>query len=458
MPTTAVASLNVNWAPFDRGHLSRYEPLVRKVVTLPPSVALVVRAALSLRRYSALTAEPSAVTVSPVMLLDEHRIVSVDDHIIEHSRVWLDRMPAKYLDACPRVVELPLGHPLREGSEGPMQQWYFEGHFDGNTALSASAGTAFRDRGMEPQHFDDIRPGAVDPVARLADMDADGIWAELNFPNYPGFAGRRFQDTKDPDLGVACVRAWNDFALDEWAGSAPDRYIPLVIVPFWNIEEAVRELERGAAKGARTFSFPDNPANIGLPSFQTDHWDALWSVAEDTELPVCMHFGSGGIKDGLSADAPMAAHTSVMGSTLSHSMVELCLSPVFHRHPGLKVVYSEGQVGWMPFFVQRMDQVWDRYRFYRPTEKLKKRINADVPPSELFKRHIWGCFIDDAVGLQLRHQIGIDKIMFEADFPHDDSHFPNTRSDATKAMADISDDEVKLIVEDNARKLFRFAA
>jgi len=390
------------------------------------------------------------------MLKDDQKLISVDDHIIEHSRLWLDRMPAKYAATAPRVVELPSGHPLREGAEGPMQQWRFEGVIDGNTALSASAGTEFQERGMEPQHFDDIRPGAIDPRARLSDMDEDGVWAEINFPNYPGFAGRRFQKTEDPELGIACVKAWNDFAIDEWAAAAPDRYIPLVIVPFWDVREAVVELERCASKGARTFSFPDNPANIGLPSFQTDHWEPLWSTAEDTEMPVCMHFGSGGIKDGLSEDAPMAAHTSVMGSTLSHSMVELCFSPVFHRHPRLKVVYSEGQIGWMPFFVQRMDQVWDRYRFYRPTGKLKRKFNADVPPSELFRRHIWGCFIDDPVGLSLRHEIGIEKIMFEADFPHDDSHYPRTRVDAARMLAQIPDVEVALIVEGNARRLFRF--
>jgi predicted TIM-barrel fold metal-dependent hydrolase len=145
-----------------------------------------------------------------------------------------------------------------------------------------------------------------------------------------------------------------------------------------------------------------------------------------------------------------------MGSTLSHSMVELIFSPVFHSHHRLKVVYSEGQIGWMPFFVQRMDQVWGRYRFYRATGKLKKRINPDIPPSELFHRHVWGCFIDDNVGVQLRHQIGVDKILFEADFPHDDAHWPNTRVDIAKALADVPDDEVKKIVEDNARALFRF--
>jgi predicted TIM-barrel fold metal-dependent hydrolase len=105
-----------------------------------------------------------------------------------------------------------------------------------------------------------------------------------------------------------------------------------------------------------------------------------------------------------------------------------------------------------------MDQVWERYRFYRATGKLRRKIDTTIPPSELFKRHVWGCFIDDNVGVQLRHEIGIDKIMFEADFPHDDSHWPNTRADAVKAFANVPDDEVKKMVEDNARALFRFYA
>jgi predicted TIM-barrel fold metal-dependent hydrolase len=145
-----------------------------------------------------------------------------------------------------------------------------------------------------------------------------------------------------------------------------------------------------------------------------------------------------------------------MGSTLSHSMVELCFSPVFHMHPRLKVLYSEGQIGWIPFFLQRMDQVWDRYRWFRPTGKHAKRFNADIAPSELFRHHIWGCFIDDPVGVKYRHDIGVDKILFEADYPHDDSHWPNTRADMAQQLKDVPDDEVKLIVEDNARALFRF--
>jgi predicted TIM-barrel fold metal-dependent hydrolase len=390
------------------------------------------------------------------MLRDDQKLISVDDHIIEPPRLWLDRLPSRFADVGPRVVEIPLGHPLREGSEAPMQQWLFEGQIAGDTALSCSAGTEWRDRGMEPQHFEDLRRGCTDPSARLADMDQEGVWAEVNFPNWSGFAGGRFRHTKDPALGLACVRAYNDFVLDEWVPAAPDRYIPLIIVPFWDIDAATAELHRCAGKGARTFSFPDNPAHLGYPTFYGDHWEPLWSAAEDTEMPVCMHFGSGGVKHALSEAAPMAAWTSVMGSTLSHSMVELCFSPVFHSHPELKVVYSEGQIGWIPFFLQRMDQVWGRYRWFRPTGKLARRINADVPPSELFRRHIWGCFIDDSVGVKMRHEIGVDKILFEADYPHDDSHWPNTRADMAEQLKDVPDKEVKRIVEDNARGLFRF--
>jgi predicted TIM-barrel fold metal-dependent hydrolase len=289
-------------------------------------------------------------------------------------------------------------------------------------------------------------------------MDAEGVWAQTNFPNWAGFAGGRFRHCQDRELANACIIAYNDFVLDEWCPAAPDRYIPMTITPFWDAEAAADELARCAAKGAKTFSFPDNPANLGYPSFQSDDWERLWSVAEEADLPVCMHFGSGGVKHALSDEAPMMAWTSVMGSTLSHSMVEMIFSPVFHRHPKLKVVYSEGQIGWMPYFVMRMDQVWDRYRWFRQTSKVIKLVDTEVPPSELFRRHIWGCFIDDPVGVQNRHLIGIDKIMFEADYPHDDSHWPTTRADISKQLADVPDGEVEQIVESNARKLFNFPA
>lgn len=386
------------------------------------------------------------------MLPDDAKLISVDDHIVEHPRVWLDRLPLKLHEMGPRVVDLPPGHPMRHGSTDRMQQWLFEGEITGTTGLAAVAGTDLRDRGLEPKHFDEFRPGYTDPVARLADMDEEGVWAETNFPNFAGFAGGRFFRSKNQDLGLICLKAWNDFAIDEWAAAVPERYIPMAIVPFWDVTEAVKEVERTAAKGARAISFPDNPANLGLPSFYQNQWDPFWSACEETKMPLCMHFGSSGVHVSVSTDASMAVTTTLMGSTLSHSMVELCFSPVFHKHPLLRVAYSEGQIGWIPFFLQRMDQVWEHYRFYR----LYKEINGDVPPSELFKRHIWGCFIDDPIGIKIRGDIGIGKILFESDYPHADSIWPNTRTHAAKVLADVPDEEARRIVELNARELFRF--
>ena len=179
------------------------------------------------------------------MLPDDVKLISVDDHIVEHPRVWSDRLPAALVEMGPRIVEMDNGH----------QQWHFEGEPGGMTGLSAVAGTDMASRGLEPRRFDEMRPGYYDPVARLADLDRDGVWAEVNFPNYAGFAGSRFFRAKDKSLAALCVQAYNDFVLDEWCAAAPDRYVPMVIVPFWDVQLATAEVERCAAKGAKTVSF-----------------------------------------------------------------------------------------------------------------------------------------------------------------------------------------------------------
>jgi hypothetical protein len=141
-----------------------------------------------------------------------------------------------------------------------------------------------------------------------------------------------------------------------------------------------------------------------------------------------------------------------MGATLFASMTELLLSPVFHKHTGLKIAYSEGQIGWIPYALQRIDQVWDEYRYFN----IEPKINAEVRPSELFAKHVWGCFIDDQVGVDLRHQVGINNITWESDYPHADSLWPNSRTTAEKLLANVPTDESKKILETNARVLFNF--
>ncbi|MDQ1507269.1 MAG: hypothetical protein QOD57_4996 [Actinomycetota bacterium] len=385
-------------------------------------------------------------------LQDYMNLISTDDHVIEHPRVWLDRLPASDQESGPRVVEVDRGAPGDDGTApGPAQVWLYEGRSYPQMALNAVAGRRREDFGLEPTRYDEILPGCYDPQARVGDMDADGIEAQICFPTFPKFAGTVFLQSQDKDLALRCVRAWNDFMIDEWCAAAPTRFIPVVILPLWDPRLAAAEVERTAAKGARTISFPENPAPLGLPSFHTDHWDPVFAAAQEADMPLSMHFGSSGRPPVTADDAPFAVAITLFGCNSMATTADLLFSPVFHKFRNLKVALSEGGIGWIPYMLERIDYTWERHKYYTG-------VNQDVRPSELFRRHIWGCFIDDEFGIANRHWIGVDRITWECDYPHSDSNWPHARKRAAETLVDVPDDEVHQIVEFNARKLFRFDA
>jgi predicted TIM-barrel fold metal-dependent hydrolase len=256
-----------------------------------------------------------------------------------------------------------------------------------------------------------------------------------------------FLQAADTELAGLSVRAWNDFSVDEWSAAAPGRFIPLAILPVWDVAATVKEIYRVAAKGAKAVSFPENPAPLGLPSFHTSHWDPVLSALEDTGLPMCLHFGSSSLVPGFAGEAPFAVAISLYATNLMWTTSDLLFSGLLQRHPKLKVVLAEGGIGWIPYIVERCDSTWYRHRWYQD-------IDRETPPSELFRTHFYGCFIDDVHGLASRHVIGVDRITFEVDYPHSDSNWPNTRKRAAEVFADVPDDEVEMILETNARKLF----
>lgn len=372
-------------------------------------------------------------------LQKHHKILSVDDHLIEHPRVWTDRLPATDQADCPKIIEDDRGHHV----------WEYEGGIYPQIGLNAVAGKKPEEYGMEPVRYEDMIPGCYDPRARVADMDLDGVQAAMCYPSFPGFAGRVFLQAKDHDLAERCVQAWNDFHVEEWCGSAPDRFIPLVMAPVWDTAATVREIRRTAAMGAKGLTFPENPAPLGLPSFHTRHWDAVFSALEDANMPLCLHFGSSSHVPGFAADAPFAVAISLYATNLMWTTSDLLFSGVLQRHPDLKIVLAEGGIGWVPYILERCDYTWERHRWYQD-------IDRHARPSELFKKHFYGCFIDDVHGLANRHEIGIDRITFEVDYPHSDSNWPNTRRRAAETLADVPDDEVYKIVEGNVRELFDF--
>ena len=297
--------------------------------------------------------------------------------------------------------------------------------------------------------YSDMLPGCYDPEARVVDMDLDGVQAAVCFPSFPRFSGTVFLKGEDKELSALCVRAFNDYMLDEWCAAAPDRFVPIVMLPLWDVQACVAEVDRIAAKGARTVTFPENPVPLGLPSFHTDHWDPLFSALEEADIPLSVHFGSSGQAPSTAPEAPFAVTITLFACNSMYAAADLLFSPVFHRHPRLKVALAEGGIGWVPYLLERADYVWERHRHYQ-------NVNQDTKPSDIFRRNIWGCFIEDVHGLNNRHAIGIDRITWECDYPHSDSHWPNSRKRAVEVFADVPDDEVHQIVEWNARELFHF--
>jgi predicted TIM-barrel fold metal-dependent hydrolase len=383
-------------------------------------------------------------------LQDHMQIVSVDDHLIEHPRVWSDRLPAALRERGPHIQETEEGHHV----------WVYEGAVFPQIGLNAVAGRPPEEYGMEPVRYDQMIPGCYDPAQRVKDMDLDGVQAALCFPSFPGFAGGNFQRAKDKDLALLCLQAWNDFHIDEWCATAPDRFVPLGMVPTWDPVLAAKEVDRLAAKGCRTITFPDAPVPLGLPSFHTDHWEPLWDACEANDMPVSLHFGSGSFVPGFDfmqgtpqwvpdTEAPFAVAITLFATNLMWSTTDLLFSGALQRHPKLQIVLAEGGIGWLPYIIERADYVWERHRWYQDIDK-------NTRPSDLFRQHFWGCFIDDEFGLRNRHHIGLDRILLEIDYPHSDSHWPNSRKRASEVLADVPDDEAHKITELNARELLRF--
>lgn len=379
-------------------------------------------------------------------LRDHMRIVSIDDHAIEPPDLWTSRVSRKFGDAIPHVREVEVDNArmqLGTTAHGKVQVWVYEGRIYPQIGLNAVAGKDPRTWDVEPTRFEDMRPGCYDPVERLADMDRDGVWAQLCFPSFPRFAGTRFLEGKDEELALECVRAWNDWMLREWCAVAPDRYVPVCILPLWDIDLAVAELQRALDLGARCVSFPENPTPLGLPSFHTDHWDPVFGLAQEAGVPLMMHFGTSSLTPYVSPDAPTPVTVSVMGLNSMATLAELLYSRTFHVFPRLKVALAEGGIGWIPYMLERIDTVWERHRWYA-------NVDTERRPSEFFHTNVWGCFITDQTGIDMRHRIGVDRILVESDYPHSDSHWPHTRKVVAEMLADVSDEEAHRIVELNA--------
>ena len=368
-------------------------------------------------------------------------LVSVDDHICEPIDMFDAHVPAKYRDRMPRVVDQPDG----------SQQWYYGDVAGRNLGLNAVAGKPPEMFNVNPTRYEDMRPGCYDVDERVRDMSAGGQLAGLNFPNWTGFSGQVLNLGPDRDVNLVMIRAYNDWHVDEWCGAHPERFIPCGMVPLFDAEEGAKEVRRLADKGCHAITFSENPTGLGMPSIHTDAWDPIFAACADTETVLCCHVGSSSKSSSTSPDAPPPVPMNLSSVMAIYTLGDLLWADFWQRFPTLKFALTEGDVGWIPYFLQRGEHTLDRHNAWMQHEAPQGR-----GPTELFRDQILCCFINDAVGVQLLDRFNVDNLCWESDYPHSDSTWPNAPESVESLLAGVDDPLVNKITHENAMQHYKF--
>lgn len=366
-----------------------------------------------------------------------YTIVSVDDHVVEPPDVFEGRMPARFAEAAPRVIH-------RDGADW----WTFEDEqvplLGADAVQSWEPGEGY----SGPVAFEDLRTATWNIHDRVRDMDINGVAASLNFPSTPfGFAGQVFMRMKDKELGLASMRAYNDWIHEVWSSAYPDRIIPCQVTWLHDPYVAAEEIERNAARGFKAVSFSENPWKLGLPSIHQPHWDPFLRACEETETVINLHVGSSS-----ETFVPGPDSVAVIGILFPingfAATVDWLYAGVPTRYPKIKIAISEGGIGWVPMMLDRIE-----YGLRHGTHP--GSVFGDESPVDLLRRNFWFTTFSDPRTLALRHEIGLDRIMVETDYPHSDSSWPDTQELLTVQLQDMPDHEADLITWRNAAELYR---
>ncbi len=394
-------------------------------------------------------------------------LISVDDHVIEPPDLWTTRLPKVLRDRAPRVVRDETG-----------EWWEYAGKRVPTPGLSAAAGKSTKEFSPVPVSYGEMRAGCYDVSARVHDMDEGGILAAICFPSFPRFCGQVFTEDPDREVGLACIKAYNDWIIDEWCGGAPGRFIPMVIMPLWDPELAAAEIRRTAEKGALAVAFSENPTKLGLPSIYDplEYWDPVWRQCNESETVVCIHIGSSSSYYWPSDASPqIVKYVTTFPVGITAAFTEWMFCKALDRYDALKVTFAEGGIGWMPYYLERCEYSVARHGAWatqfekdatsKPGESHYAPVTIPKTPSleefnvrEVFRKHLFGCFIDDIHGLTNIRDIGVDNVMIETDYPHSDSTWPRCIEHAHRQLAvtDLTDVEKYKILRGNAERVFRF--
>ncbi len=349
------------------------------------------------------------------------------------------RLPKHLADKAPRIIETEEGHEV----------WQFDGQTYWQVGLNAVAGRPRQDWILEPTRFNEMRQGCFNIDSRVYDQDINGVWASLNFPSQiSGFCGRVYSKCADRELGIATTRAFNDWFYDEWWQPFPQRSIPCGITYLGDPEEGAKEIYRNAERGFVAVTLPEQPHRIGMPSIFSEWWEPILRACAETDTIVCLHVGSSGVAE-VPRDAPAVPLVATLFGQLSlTACAEWLWSGWPVRFPNLKIALSEGGIGWVAMLYDRLENMVDRSGYNR-------FFVGGLRPSEVLLRNFWFCTLDDPSTIVTRHTIGVENIMFETDYPHGDSTWPDSQKIFNEVFGDLPADEADMIAYKNAASLFR---
>jgi predicted TIM-barrel fold metal-dependent hydrolase len=385
-------------------------------------------------------------------------VISGDTHLEIDSKSWIDRIPAQYRDRAPRVVRTP------EGADA----WLVEGAPLQDMVFSLYAGKGRDTWAPFKQRYEDSA-GTGPPKQRLAEQDIDGIDAEVLFP---GANGPKFwRHVRDDVCYLAFIRAYNEFLAEVYCAEDPERLIGVGVIPWTNVDDAIAELRYCHERGLRAVQLGVFPNGSGSPSTVDDRF---WATALELGTVLTVHVeidrSRGGqltkmidmtdtserARRALPAEAIITQQCSVFGRAGAANVMQLALSGVFDRFPGLRFFFAENQIGWIPFWLEQADVRFHRHRTWverelgwRPVQRL---------PSEYVREHCYWGFQQDRVGVQLREAIGVDRLIWATDFPHQESDWPESGRIIELNFDGVPIEEVRMMTSGNVASLFGLRA
>lgn len=368
-------------------------------------------------------------------------LISSDTHVIEPPDLWTTRMPKSLRDHAPRVVQI-----------GDEEWWVHAGKRGGSFHTGNQTGDRFvNPLEMHPSgRFEEVRPGGWDPIEHLRDNATDGIVASLLYPTEGLISYAREEDL---ELMGAICSAYNDWIAD-FVSATPTRLKAAAMILPDDVDGAVAELKRARDIGLSGGLLPVSPSP--LKNYDDPSLEPLWAAAEDLEMPLGLHIGAIRVgSGGLDSEDIGAIRPSLMCTDdyfVKRSIADIIFAGVLDRHPRLRVGTVEHELGWIPHFLTRMDYTYTQ----RCGNAKFLRFKDGALPSDLFRRQVFCSFQDDALGIQERHVIGVDGIMFGSDYPHPESTYPRTRSIMEERLKDVDEVEREKITFSNAARLYGF--